>query len=52
MKKGIWKKLASGLCIFASAIVVGTSVSGWIQDAKNEDTTTKETACIECVIDA
>ena len=51
MKKGIWKKLAIGLCLFASAIVVSTSIGGWINDAK-EDTTTDETACIECVVDA
>ena len=54
MKKGIWKKLAIGLCLFASAIVVGTSVTGWIKDAKdkNTDTEGENQACIECVMDS
>ena len=53
MKKGLWKKLAVGLCLLASGIVVATSVSGWVKDAKDKNTEdTGSEACIECVVDA
>ena len=53
MKKGFWKKAAVGLCLFASGIVVVTSVSGWAKDIKDKNTEdTGSEACIECVVDA
>ena len=54
MKKDFWKKSLMVLVGVFCAISIGTSVSGWVNDAKdktdNENADTQ--ACIECVVDA
>ena len=52
MKKDFWKKAVLVLVGVFCAISIGTSVSGWIGDKKeNTDTENTDTqACVECVI--
>lgn len=49
----VGKKIALVLGIIASLLIIGTSVSGWVQDYKNknDDTGTEQTAAV-AVIDA
>lgn len=36
MKKGFWKKVVTVICVFASILVIGNSVSGWVNDKTND----------------
>lgn len=50
----VGKKIALVLGIIASILIIGTSVSGWVQDYKNknDDTTGTEQTAAVAVIDA
>lgn len=55
MKKDFWKKALMVLIGVFCAISIGTSVSGWVNDAKDKNTDNENAdtqACIECVVDA
>lgn len=46
--KGTAKKIASWICVIASICVIGSTVSGWVSDHKEDTTTnTEQTQVLE-----